>query len=689
MQYKSFRKLATILMLVSFIFATVSPAMAGNGTIINSDAGTIGLRTGADAGDYSTAMGYQTNASGNFSTAMGGQTNAGGNYSVAMGYNTTASEIDSVAMGANTTASGAVSIATGAGSIAAGIASFAGGGDASTAGGAAYGDSSFAFGMGAVAGKIVSGTGTPTDPYIYGGTNAISMGSGTNASGNYSVAMGFQTNASGDYSVAMGSQTGAYGNNSVAMGLKTIAEGHQSFAAGSGTTANGTGSVAMGAGTNARGNYSVAMGSNTNAFKTGSVALGALTNATGKYSMATGVNTNAGGQGSFAGGKESKAYADYSFSFGEGAIAGVDGDTTDGGQIALGNGAQATAANTVALGNGSTATGAQSIAIGTGNTVSGTGSGAFGDPNTVTGNNSYAIGNNNTIAQDNTFVLGSSVTTTQANSVVLGSGSADKVGTAVTSAIINGTTYNFKSGTTGSAANGVVSVGSVTSLRQIVNVANGKIETGSTDAVNGGQIFDIISNLPSGGEDPLAVRYDGSDKSTVTLAGAGGTKISNLKAGEVSPTSTDAVNGAQLYARDAAISANSQEIKEVGAISAALAGLHFAEPSGEEGDKFVGAVAYGNYRGESAGAIGVAYKPNPNFMLSASTSVGNDQNAYNAGVSFKFGKGETAKTKAELQKQVKYLNDKNNALESTVAQQGTEIQTLKSELEELKKLIKK
>ena len=79
-------------------------------------------------------------------------------------------------------------------------------------------------------------------------------------------------------------------------------------------------------------------------------------------------------------------------------------------------------------------------------------------------------------------------------------------------------------------------------------------------------------------------------------------------------------------------------------------------------------------------------------MLSASTSIsnGNDsQNAYNVGFSLKFGKGETAKTKAELQKQVKYLNDKNSALESTVAQQGTEIQTLKNELEELKKLIKK
>ena len=120
------------------------------------------------------------------------------------------------------------------------------------------------------------------------------------------------------------------------------------------------------------------------------------------------------------------------------------------------------------------------------------------------------------------------------------------------------------------------------------------------------------------------------------------------------------------------ISANTGEIREVGAISAALAGLHYAEPSGEEGDKFAAAAAYGGYRGESAAAVGVAYKPSPNLMLSASTSVGNSQNAYNAGISYKFGKGETAKTRAELQKQVKFVNEENRVLKNQVANLSTE-----------------
>ncbi|MDO4953110.1 MAG: hypothetical protein Q4E34_04710, partial [Synergistaceae bacterium] len=73
----------------------------------------------------------------------------------------------------------------------------------------------------------------------------------------------------------------------------------------------------------------------------------------------------------------------------------------------------------------------------------------------------------------------------------------------------------------------------------------------------------------------------------------------------------------------------------------------------------------------------VAYKPNPNFMVSASTSIGKDQNAYNAGVSLKFGKGETAKTKAELQKQVKYLNEKTIAQDEKIAKQDSENAALK------------
>ena len=93
-----------------------------------------------------------------------------------------------------------------------------------------------------------------------------------------------------------------------------------------------------------------------------------------------------------------------------------------------------------------------------------------------------------------------------------------------------------------------------------------------------------------------------------------------------------------------------------------------------------GCKEFGYYQWLEAkyGAIGVAYKPNPNFMVSASTSIGKDQNAYNAGVSLKFGKGETAKTKAELQKQVKYLDEKNKAQDELIKQLLERIEKLEN-----------
>ena len=152
---------------------------------------------------------------------------------------------------------------------------------------------------------------------------------------------------------------------------------------------------------------------------------------------------------------------------------------------------------------------------------------------------------------------------------------------------------------------------------------------------------------------------------------------------------TDAATVRQVDAVRNQLGSVSNEVREVGAISAALAGLHFAEPSGEAGDKLVGAVAYGGYRGAGAEAVGLAYKPNPNMMLSASPSIsnGNDsQNAYNVGFSLKFGKGETAVTRAELQKQVKYVSEENKALKDKVEKQDARIQALE---ELVNRLLKK
>jgi autotransporter adhesin len=112
---------------------------------------------------------------------------------------------------------------------------------------------------------------------------------------------------------------------------------------------------------------------------------------------------------------------------------------------------------------------------------------AVGVGSKAAGENAVVIGYNNNVAQDKTVALGSSITTTQANSVVLGNASTDRVATVVDKVSINGEDYAFAG--VGSTANGVVSVGKVGGERQIINVAAGEISASSTDAINGSQLY--------------------------------------------------------------------------------------------------------------------------------------------------------------------------------------------------------
>ena len=196
---------------------------------------------------------------------------------------------------------------------------------------------------------------------------------------------------------------------------------------------------------------------------------------------------------------------------------------------AIGKSAVAHGNNAVAMGNSSKALGNDSIAIGTGNIVEANNSGAFGDPNVIKADatGSYAFGNNNVITTKNTFVLGNDVNNagnstsregTVENSVYLGNKStatagdgsrtaslynikqdgtkgtsttAGSVGT-VTTATVGNMTYG---GFQGAKANGVVSVGAAGDERRIQNVAAGEISSTSTDAINGSQLYSVANGV--------------------------------------------------------------------------------------------------------------------------------------------------------------------------------------------------
>ncbi|WP_201592562.1 YadA-like family protein [Psychrobacter pulmonis] len=312
-------------------------------------------------------------------------------------------------------------------------------------------------GIGAAAGKDVYGNsnsalGERAGREVDGHANtSVGAFSGNNVIGSANVAMGANAGVivKGDRNTAIGNFAGAYVEGKV----------NSAFGNGAGSNIKGEYNLALGSGAGAgiSNDLTVAIGNNAGNIQNGQI---------GKNSISVGTNSSAQGHSSMA--------------LGRGSISA--------GKNATGIGvlAKAGGESSVAIGDGAEASGKDSIAMGTGSKVTGDNSGAFGDPNIVSGIGSYAIGNNNNIANNNSFVLGNNVGTTQDNSVVLGNLSTDRAATTETGVMINGTTYTYAG--QGSAAKGVVSVGSIGAERQIINVAAGRVNGASTDAINGSQL---------------------------------------------------------------------------------------------------------------------------------------------------------------------------------------------------------
>lgn len=155
--------------------------------------------------------------------------------------------------------------------------------------------------------------------------------------------------------------------------------------------------------------------------------------------------------------------------------------------------------------------------------------------------------------------------------------------------------------------------------------------------------------------------------------------LSNIANGSVAAGSHDAATGGQLYleqqARFAADAVLSQEIDNVGALSAALAGLHPLDYDGT-GSKFQLATAMGNYDGKKAVALGGFYNANKNVLLSfaASHSFNNHKTAANVGATFRIGTGSTQSVPTAA----------NDALLQKVNALANDVSSLKQENEELK-----
>lgn len=204
---------------------------------------------------------------------------------------------------------------------------------------------------------------------------------------------------------------------------------------------------------------------------------------------------------------------------------------------------------------------------------------------------------------------------------------------------------------------------------------------------------EVLKDLSVGGSatvagDVTAKSYKVGDKTYIDENGinANGQKVTNVADGEVAEGSTDAVNGGQLHATNQRVSTVENRmdgvenrvdrvenrvdnldnrIDKVGASAAAMANLHPMDF--DEDSKVSVAAAVGSYRSETAGALGVFYRPTDRVMLNVSTSFGNGENMVGGGVSFKLGKSskrlqQAEATNAALSKQVTNLQNRLDAL---------------------------
>ena len=161
---------------------------------------------------------------------------------------------------------------------------------------------------------------------------------------------------------------------------------------------------------------------------------------------------------------------------------------------------------------------------------------------------------------------------------------------------------------------------------------------------------------------------------------ANGNKVTQVADGKLEKDSKDAVNGGQLYATNQRVEDNASNISllgnsinkldnrvdKVGAGAAALAALHPLDFDPE--DKWDFAAGYGNYSGASAVALGAYYRPNEDTMFSVGGSFGNGENMVNAGVSLKLGQSNRAPaSKAAMEKKISALSQEVEELKAAIA----------------------
>ena len=359
----------------------------------------------------------------------------------------------------------------------------------------------------------------------------ITRGNGAQAENDGGIAIGDNTNARGDYSVSMGTgATVGVGDPSESESQNGIAIGHGAtvtvnpatatpgitdksggIAIGHDATTKDINTIAIGTSTIGQGAQAVAIGRNARTIANNGVAIGNEARVQSTNGFALGNNARAGFDESNnligldndqAFGSNARAYGGSSMAFGNnakaskgGAIAMGNGSQSRGDWgVAIGNGAKALAQGARAIGANSTADATNAAAMGWDSVASGEASIAIGETAKATANNSIAMSKAAIAAADDSIAIGknASVDANQQRSIALGANSKTANVVSTPNQLVNGLWYkNYAGG----SADSTLSVGSDTLKRTITNVAAGRVNAQSTDAINGSQLYGVANTL--------------------------------------------------------------------------------------------------------------------------------------------------------------------------------------------------
>ena len=562
-------------------------------------------------------------------------------------------------------------------------------------------------GDGREAGFLRENAVTGNNDNVTGNSNTVN-GNNDNVNGNGNKVEGNTTNVYGNDNNSTGDNNDIYGNTNTVDGNSNNVVGKNNQVNGNYDNVHGNTNIINGDTINVFGNENTSTGENINNYGNGNNVEGVKSNAYGNGNQLTaddagsfGNDNTVTGEGSYAIGNRNEVSGDHTFVYGSdikatGSNSIVLGADSDGSQDnVLSIGAEGKERKIVHVADGTIAENSKDAVnagqlydlrenatgvnvdnwaakLGTGKIEAGntglvSGDTVFEAIKDITVADSRFVGVNNEDKDDPNYRGGGAIGD---NAIAIGPSAKAEGEKAIALGV-------------GAEASGVQSI-SIGTGNQVTgnhsgafgdpNIVSGagSYAFGNNNNVSGDNTFVVGNDVTATGKNSvvLGAGSDGSQDNVVSVGAAGAERrIVHVADGRVAPGSSDAVTGNQLYNVKAQLENNTEK-----ATAGAVALASLTPPAFDGDEKFAFGAAVGNYKSETAAAVGMFYRPKDNIMINVRGTIGNGDNMVGGGVSFALNRpGVPSISKSQMVKVI-------NAQAQQIQQMANEMGNMKQQL---------